>query len=83
MDIAVDLFKRKYKIALACGLVNAFSYLFLVVAFMGIEVSTVEPLTMLSMIVTLILSKLYLKEQIGNRMLGVAIMIVGAWILFL
>lgn len=83
MPIAIDLFKRKYKIAITCGLVNAFSYLFLVIAFMGVDVSIAEPLTTLSMIVTLILSKIYFKELIGTRMKGVLIMIVGAWILFL
>lgn len=75
------LFKDKTGLVLTAGAINAYSYLFLLIAFKSIDVSIAEPLSMLSMIVTLILAKSTFKENIKTRSIGVLIMILGAWIL--
>lgn len=77
----VKLFKDKTGLVLIAGAINAYSYLFLLIAFKSIDVSIAEPLSMLSMIVTLILAKNTFKENIKTRSIGVLIMILGAWIL--
>ncbi|HNY11513.1 MAG TPA: EamA family transporter [Candidatus Wallbacteria bacterium] len=80
---AVDLFKKRRAITLKAGAVNAYTYLFLLYAIARIDVSVAEPASMLSMIVTVFLSKLILNEDISGRLTGVLIMIAGAWALFL
>lgn len=75
------LFKEKTTLVLIAGAINAYSYLFLLIAFKSIDVSIAEPLSMLSMIITLILAKNTFKEDIRTRSIGVIIMILGAWIL--
>lgn len=80
---AITLFKEKPKIAFVSGSVNAFSYFMLLIAFTKIDVSVAEPMSMLSMIVTVILAHFIFKENIKNRIIGVFIMIIGAWLLYL
>jgi len=80
---AVALFKSRKIITLKAGAVNAYTYLFLLYAIARIDVSVAEPASMLSMIVTVFLSKLILNEDISGRLTGVLIMIAGAWALFL
>ncbi len=79
----ISLLKEKPKIAVTAGAVNAFSYLFLLVAFTQIDVSIAEPASMLGMIVTVILANVVFKEKIKDRLVAVLIMLVGAWLLFL
>ncbi len=81
--IVINLFKEKPVTALSSGAVNAFSYLLLVVAFTRIDVSIAEPASMLSLIITVGLSSIIFKEKIKNRVVGVLVMIAGAWLLFL
>lgn len=77
----IKLFRDKTGLVLTAGAINAYSYLFLLIAFKSIDVSIAEPLSMLSMIITLILAKSTFKENIKTRSIGVLIMILGAWIL--
>lgn len=79
----IDLLKTKTKIALASGAVNAYSYLLLLFAFQAIEVSVAEPASMLSSIAAVFLAAAVFREKIRERLIGVAIMVVGAWLLFL
>jgi transporter family protein len=64
------------------GTVNAYSYILLLFAFTVIPVSVAEPVSMLSMIVTVILAKYIFQERIRNRIIGAVIMLAGAWLLF-
>ncbi|ACK41558.1 MULTISPECIES: DMT family transporter [Dictyoglomus] len=77
----LKIFKEKALLVFIAGAINAYSYLFLLIAFKSIDVSIAEPLSMLSMIITLILAKNIFKENIRERTIGVLIMILGAWIL--
>lgn len=69
--------------ALAGGAINGYSYLFLLFAMTGIDVSVAEPASMLGLVVTMFLSKWLLHETIGRRLVGAGVMIVGSWLLFL
>ena len=79
----INLFKEKKKIATLSGGVNAYSYLLLLIAFTGIEVSIAEPTSMTAMIITVLLAGRILKENIKERIVGVAIMLIGLWMLFI
>jgi len=82
LSTTIKLFKEKTKIASLSGGINAYSYLFLLIAFTGIEVSIAEPASMIAMVITVILAGRILKENIKERLLGVAIMLIGLWLLF-
>lgn len=80
---SVRLLKTKPKISITAGAVNAYSYLLLLIALTAIEVSIAEPFSMLGMIVTVVLAYFIFKESIKNRLIGVFIMIFGAFLLYL
>lgn len=77
-----SLFHCRPWVSLASGFINAYAYLCLLIAFQSVEVSIAEPLSMLSMVVTLLLSVIVFKEKIRQRITGVLLMFVGAWFLF-
>ena len=57
------------------------SYFCLLYVFSHMEVSVAEPLTMLSLLITVVIAKYVFKERIKERLLGAVIMIGGAWLL--
>lgn len=77
------LLKKKFLLSSLAGLTNAYSYLFLLIAFKKIDISIAEPSTMLGTIITLIISKYFFKENIKYRFVGTLIMIFGAYLIFL
>ncbi|ACI18326.1 EamA family transporter [Dictyoglomus thermophilum] len=77
----IRILREKTFLVIIAGAINAYSYLFLLIAFRSIDVSIAEPLSMLSMIITLILAKSIFRESIKERTIGVLVMILGAWIL--
>lgn len=77
----IKLLKEKPVPSSIAAFINAYSYLFLVIAFTKIDVSIAEPASMLSMIVTVILAHFIFGEKIRDRLVGVVIMILGAWLL--
>lgn len=79
--LIVESFKSQPKEFLAGGAANAYSYLFLLIAFTEMEVSVAEPLSMLSVILSIILSYFFFKEKIKNRLIGALIMFSGAILL--
>jgi transporter family protein len=68
--------------AMASGAINAYSYLLLLVAITTIDVSVAEPVSMLGMVVTLLLSWLILGEDVRRRWFAVLVMLAGAWVMF-
>jgi transporter family protein len=78
-----ELLKMKPGKAVIAGFLNAYSYILLLFAFTHLDVSVAEPASMLSMIVTVVLAGILLKEKIKQRLVAVLIMIAGAWMLFL
>ena len=53
----LNIFRARPALSLATGAVNAYSYLLLLIAFTTIDVSTADPASMMSVIVTVLLSK--------------------------
>ncbi len=78
---AVRLVRGRPLIALSAGAINAFSYLLLLVALGSMEVSTAEPASMLSLLVTLVLAGIVFRERVASRFLPTLLMIAGAWML--
>lgn len=75
------ILKEKPWHVIALSLCN-FSYLLLLIAFQYMDVSVVEPITMLSAIVTVVLAKFIFKERIASRIFAVLIMWAGVFLLF-
>ncbi len=78
-----ELFIRKPGWAIASGLINGYSYYFLMMTLKEIELSVAEPLSQTSMVITVILSSLFLKEKIRDKLAGSIIILLGGWLLFL
>ncbi len=78
---AVQLLRQRPWTALAAGVVNAFSYLLLLVALRRMEVTVAEPASMLSLLVTLALAGVVFREPVASRLLPTLLMIAGAWML--
>ncbi len=77
----VSVFKAKPLLATTSGAINAFSYMFLLIALKKIEVSIAVPLTMLSSLIAVVLGKYIFKENIRHRLIAVILIIAGSWIL--
>lgn len=77
------LFRERTGRAIGAGAVNFTAYVFLLVAFTGIDVSVAEPASALSMLVTILLAGLLLGEPWKERLPGGIVMVAGAWLLFL
>lgn len=77
------MIKEQPGLTICMGINNAFSYLFLLIAFTAIEVSVAEPLSLMSAIVAIFLGKIFFGEKIKNRLVAALIMILGAWFLFM
>lgn len=74
-----------YKHFLLGSFANAYSYILLLVSIsiFGLDLSIAEPLSMLSLLVTMGLSVWILKEKIKGRILGAILMLVGGVLLVL
>jgi transporter family protein len=77
------VFKKHPYISVLSGSINAFSYLFLLVALKEIEVSVAEPLTLLSTLLAVILGRIFFQEVIKQRLIAAVIIILGSWLILL
>ncbi|MGD9552091.1 MAG: EamA family transporter, partial [Candidatus Caldatribacteriota bacterium] len=77
------VFWEKPKLAIISGFTNAFSYLFLLYALLQIDLSIAEPLTNISLILTLFFSALLFQENIREKIPGTIIILIGGWLLYL
>lgn len=77
------LFRKRPGMSLTAGALNGYSYLCLLIALTGIDVSVAEPAGLLGLVVTMVLAGWILKEDVGPRIPGVMIMLAGSWLLFL
>lgn len=76
-----ELFEEKPWISIISGFINAFSYLFLLYAMQKIELSIAEPLTQSSTLVTMMLSAIFFKEAIKEKLPGVVLILIGSYML--
>jgi transporter family protein len=74
-------FRESPKPYLLGGATNAYSYLFMLLAFTEMDVSVAEPLSMLSVLLTMVLSAWILKERVQHRLIGGFFMVLGAILL--
>lgn len=83
LGAACEMFRSKLRVGALAGAVDCYSYLLLLIAITRIEVSVAEPASMLGMVVTVILAHFIFGEQIRRRLVGVVVMFLGAWLLFI
>lgn len=75
------MFVRRPLISISGGIINGISYLLLLFAMQKIELSIAEPLTNVSIIITMILSALFFKESIKEKIPGGILIIFGGILL--
>lgn len=81
--MVLDVLREKPKLSIMSGFTNGFSYLFLLYAIQKIDLSIAEPLTNLSLILTLLFSAFFFKENILEKMPGSVLILTGGWFLYL
>lgn len=81
--IIVDVFHKKPILSIFSGFINGFSYLFLLYALLKIDLSIAEPITNLSLILTLLFSLLFFRENILKKIPGTMLILIGGWFLYL
>jgi bacterial/archaeal transporter family protein len=79
----LKVFKKKPGLSITSGLINGFSYLFLLYAMQQIDLSLAEPLTNLSLVLTLLFSLLFFKENVIEKIPGSILILLGGWFLYL
>jgi len=77
-----QLFRERPGVAITSGLINAYSYVLLLVAMKGIEVSVAEPATSLSLPLAVLLGRHFFREDVGNRLWASLVIVAGVWLLF-
>lgn len=75
------MFFRRPLISISGGIINGLSYLLLLLAMKKIELSIAEPLTNVSIIITMFLSYLFFKEKIKEKLPGGILIISGGILL--
>ena len=79
----LKVFHEKPIVSITSGLINGFSYLFLLYAMQQIDLSLAEPLTNLSLVLTLLFSFLFFKENVIEKLPGSILILLGGWFLYL
>ncbi len=82
-SLTFEIIRTKPKISFSAGLVNAFSYLALLIAFTVIDVSIAEPVSSLNVFIVLIFAKIIFHEEVKQRTIAASIIILGVFLLFL
>ena len=75
-------FKFNLRNLLLAGIANGWAYLFLLIALQAIDLSIAVPLSLLSVFVTAYFAKLFLDENINQRIPGTIVIYIGALLLF-
>jgi len=79
----LKVFNKKPILSITSGLINGFSYLFLLYAMQQIDLSLAEPLTNLSLVLTLLFSLIFFKENVREKIPGSILILLGGWFLYL
>ena len=81
--VILDVFRNKPVLSIFSGFTNGFSYLFLLYALLQIDLSIAEPITNLSLVLTLLFSVVFFRENILEKIPGTALILIGGWFLYL
>ena len=79
----ITIIKDQPALSVVVGLINAGSYLFLLVAFTFLDVSVAEPIGALNVFVAMILARYIFQEEIKQRLFAASLIILGVFFLFL
>ena len=79
----IKIFKKRPKYFILGAFANGYSYIFLLAVLNFMDVSIAEPLSMLSVIVSILLSAWMFREKIKQRLVGAIIMFIGTVFLIL
>ncbi|MEJ5256638.1 MAG: EamA family transporter [Fervidobacterium sp.] len=77
-----NLVREKWLYLILGGICNAYSYVALLKAFNYFGVSVAEPLSMLSVFVTMFFAKVFLKEKIGVRVIAAVLLFFGSILIY-
>jgi uncharacterized membrane protein len=83
IKIVKEVLFEKPKLSISSGITNGFSYLFLLYAMRQLDLSLAEPLSNLSVILTLLFSAIIFRENILEKIPGTIIILAGGWLLYL
>ncbi len=78
----VTLIKEKIIYLILGGICNAYSYVALLKAFNYFGVSVAEPLSMLSVFVTMLFARIFLGERIGFRLVAALLLFAGSILIY-
>lgn len=78
----VTLIKEKIIYLVLGGICNAYSYVALLKAFNYFGVSVAEPLSMLSVFVTMLFARIFLGERIGVRLVAALLLFAGSILIY-
>jgi len=78
----VTLIKEKIIYLVLGGICNAYSYVALLKAFNYFGVSVAEPLSMLSVFVTMLFARIFLRERIGVRLVAALLLFAGSILIY-
>ena len=78
----VTLIKEKIIYLILGGICNAYSYVALLKAFNYFGVSVAEPLSMLSVFVTMLFARIFLRERIGVRLVAALLLFAGSILIY-
>ena len=81
-NILKSIFKNEKRNLIFGSLANGWAYLFLLLALLGLEITIVEPASLLSIFVTAFLAKTFLQEEVKERIPGTIIIVIGSIFLF-
>jgi len=76
------LIKERWLYLILGGVCNAYSYVALLKAFNYFGVSVAEPLSMLSVFVTMFFARVFLKEHIGVRLIAALFLFIGSILIY-
>ncbi|MDN5324572.1 MAG: bacterial/archaeal transporter family protein [Thermosipho sp. (in: thermotogales)] len=79
----IEIVKHKWMFLIFGGICNAYAYVALLKVFKYIDVSIAEPLSMISVFVSILFAYLIFKERVKLRIIGTFFLIFGAFILYL
>ena len=75
--------KMNPAISILSGLINAFSYLALIISFNYLDVSLVEPISALNVFLAMILARILFKEEIKQRLIAASLIVLGVFFIFI
>jgi transporter family protein len=82
-DDGILLLQKNLRTVILAGLSNGWAYVMLLIAIKGLEVTVAEPASLLSVFVTAFLARVILKEEVKERLPGMALIVLGAMLLII